>query len=73
MSKLLKDDLHDFRIKEKASPFPAEAQAGIRISKPMKQRLTKLSMAQGVSESQLCRFLILKGLATYDIDGLLAS
>jgi len=73
MSKLLKDDLHDFRVKEKSSPFPADAQAGIRITKPMKQRLTRLAMAQGVTESQLCRFLILQGLATYDIDGLLAS
>nr|BDD45726.1 hypothetical protein 30 [bacterium] len=69
----LKDDLHDFRVREKSALLPNEAFTGVRISKPLKQRLAKLAISQGVSESQLGRFLILQGLAAYDIDGLRAS
>ena len=72
MSKVLREDLSDFQIREKSFPWAAEIQIGSRITKPMKARLTKLSMAQGVSESQLVRFLIMKALSEYDIDALKA-
>ena len=66
--KVLKEDLHSFRVKEKADKFSYEGFCGIRITKAMKQRLVKLGMAQGVNESQLCRFLLTAALAQYGID-----
>ena len=72
MSKILRDDLSDFQIREKSFPWRAEITCGARITKPMKARLTKLSLSQGVSESQLVRFLIMRGLSEYDIDALKA-
>ena len=72
MSKVLREDLSDFQIREKSFSFPNSIQLGTRVTKPMKQRLAKLSMAQGVSEAQLIRFLIMRGLAEYDIDALKA-
>ncbi|QNJ06282.1 hypothetical protein SynMEDNS5_01563 [Synechococcus sp. MEDNS5] len=73
MSKILREDLSDFQIREKSFPWAAEIQVGARITQPMKARLTKLTVAQGVSESQLIRFLLMKGLSEYDIDALKAS
>ena len=72
MSKVLREDLSDFQIREKSFAFANSIQLGARVSGPMKQRLARLSMAQGVSESQLIRFLIMRGLAEYDIDALKA-
>ena len=68
MSKILREDLSDFQIREKSFPWAAEIQIGSRITKPMKQRLTKLGMAHGMNESQLCRFLLTTGLAQYGIE-----
>ena len=72
MSKVLREDLSDFQIREKSFSFPTDVTCAARVTKPMKARLTKLSMAQGVSESQLVRFLIMKALSEYDIDALKA-
>ena len=66
--KSLKKDLDSFRVKEHAEKFPYEGFCGIRVTKPMKQRLTKLGMSHGMNESQLCRFLLTAGLAQYGID-----
>ena len=65
----LPEDLHSFRVKENNDRFGYEGFCGIRVTKAMKQRLAKLGMAQGVNESQLCRFLLLAGMAQYGIDG----
>lgn len=69
----MKEALDEFRVREISSQLPNDAFTGIRITKPLKQRLVKLAMSQGVTESTLARFLILQGLAAHDIDGLRAG
>ena len=73
MARILRDDLSDFQIRERSFPFPNEIQIGFRAPKPMKQRLAKMSVAQGVSEAQLVRYLVTKGLEYYGIDALTAK
>ncbi len=65
----MRDDITSFQIKERSHVLPNCIQLGTRVSKATKARLVKLSMAQGVSESQLFRFLIMQGLERYGIDG----
>ena len=69
----MREDLSDFQIREKSFPWPSDIVLGSRVAKPMKARLAKLSVSQGVSESQLIRFLIARGLETYNIDALKAK
>ena len=73
MARILRDDLSDFQIRERSFPFPNEIQIGFCAPTPMKARLTKLSLAQGVSEAQLVRYLVTKGLEHYGIDALKAK
>ena len=68
MSRSLKEELHEFRVREKHAMLPNDKLAGVRLNAPMKARLTKLAMSHGVSEAQLGRFLLIEGLARFDID-----
>lgn len=73
MARVMRDDITSFQIKERSFELPNSITLSTRIPAATKQRLTKLSMSQGVSEAQLFRFLIMQGLERYGIDGFQAK
>ena len=66
----MKKDLDAFRVRERHCHFPNNVSTALRVTKPLKARVATAALQYGVSESQLVRFLVAKGLEQYGIDGL---
>lgn len=66
----MKEDLDAFRVRERFVTFPNNVATSLRVPKTLKARLVTASLQHGCSESQLVRFLVVKALEEYGIDGL---